>query len=193
MIGVATVVISYQQMNNAKEQREQDIFLANQSRAQQFEIEERLAADINYMDTVLENFLREMANLLLSPNFTRTDVVTASVVRVKILATLRQLDGRRKSDIVLFLYEARMITIDDNPIDLRGTDLSNFQLNDQDLDGIALLSASLANISFVDCRLRGASFTRTRLNNVSFVQSNLSKAQFNEATVNNSRFERSDR
>jgi hypothetical protein len=88
MIGVATVVISYQQMNNAKEQREQDIFLANQSRAQQFEIEERLAADINYMDTVLENFLREMANLLLSPNFTRTDVVTASVVRARTLMVL---------------------------------------------------------------------------------------------------------
>jgi hypothetical protein len=112
MIGVATVVISYQQMNSAKEQREQDIFLANQSRAQQFEIEERrlkeerLAAEINYMDTVLENFLREMASLLLSPNFTCTDIVTASVVRAKILATLRQLDGRRKSDILLFFVRS---------------------------------------------------------------------------------------
>jgi uncharacterized protein YjbI with pentapeptide repeats len=195
MIGTATVVFSYQQMYNAKEQREQDIFLANQLRTQQLEIEERrlkeerVVAEINHMDTVLGSFLGEIANLLLSPNFTRSDIVTQSVLRAKVLTTLRQLDGRGKSDILLFLYEARMITNGNNPIDLRGADLSNVVLNGQDLEGISLQGASLVDVSFVRCLLRNASFVRTRLNNVSFVGSNIDKAQFNGAVMNNSFFE----
>jgi uncharacterized protein YjbI with pentapeptide repeats len=195
MIAVFTIVTTMLQMNLAKQQREQDLHIANENRAKDFEIanqtrvseneieDRRRAAEITaqrdqQMNIVLAAYLKDMAELLLSTNFSLTNKVIATVVRAKTLTTLGQLDGKRKAHIVRFLYEAQMITVGEPSIDL----------TDADFSSVDLTNYKLVNASFVGCNLFGAIFHKTSLLKVDFEKAKLSVALFDNSALNNVNF-----
>jgi uncharacterized protein YjbI with pentapeptide repeats len=88
--------------------------------------------------------------------------------RIKTLSALRQLDTKRKSYLIQFLYEAELIFNNRSAIDLGGVDLSGITLTGHVgmeivYDYIALTHLVLTNTSFVDLHLMKANFTAMTL------------------------------
>lgn len=116
-----------------------------------------------------------MAELMLSTNFTLKDQMISTVIRAKTLTTLGQLDGKRKTHIVRFLYEAQMINVEQPSINLADADLSY----------VDLTKYKLIDVSFSQSNLVGAIFRGTILNNVNFTGVQLSGASFHECKMTN--------
>jgi uncharacterized protein YjbI with pentapeptide repeats len=215
-----------QDLQIAKENREKDFEIANQTRLQQYKIEEarrekdfeianqtrelqnyiedrRRAAEAKaqedqQMNTFLATYLNDMAELMLSRNFTLTDHATATVVRAKTLTTLGQLDGKRKAHLVRFLYEAQMISVGQPSIDLTDADLSSVDLTNSKLNGASFVGCnlfkaifretSLQDVDFENVQLIAASFDKSELTNVSFHKANLTDTSFIRAKLSESSF-----
>jgi len=224
MIGVFTLVLAWQEHVQGKANRLNDIEIANNERIAQIRLEEfrrdqdhKLAATIQ-MDSVLSTFFKEMSELILEKNITLTDVtMRKTFVRPKILATLRQLDPTRKSSIIKYLYESELLSIDKNPLDLSGADLSNIDLgypfrfkgksakgiysttnmHSLSLPDVRLVNASFANLylswsNFEHSDLTGANFHGTLFLNTIFHQANLSFTDFTDAVTALVDFEEAD-
>ena len=192
VIAVATIFITIQQnalnkanrendIDLAQKQREQDLFLANRTREQDRELntrqrhQEQTLADHQRQDLLLDNYIREISQLLLSANFTLTRTVREFIVRPQTMAVLRQLNAKRKTEVILFLFESGLLTRGNDPISLVGANLDeiNFDVEEDSLSHsylfhLALPGTSLVNASFRNRQLRFADFRYTQMRGVSF-------------------------
>lgn len=167
---------------------------------------EWLAKD-QQQQTTLETYMDRMSDLLLN-NSSTTKLLHDSkkldevrkVATVRSLIALSRLDPERKKDVVLFLYQADLITWHkwlktpgfDFPIlnltgaDLRGADLSQVFLNNAYLPGVSLNDAHLSKtiLSIAELArsylngadLSGSYLTGTDLNDADLSGANLSDA-----------------
>lgn len=94
------------------------------------------------------------------------------------VATILNLLGRRRVD-----YE-----LDDELLDLRGTNLSGLNLNGSQFDGALLDGAALENTQFVDAHLRGASLRGADLQSANFRRADLTAADLTGADVRDASF-----
>jgi uncharacterized protein YjbI with pentapeptide repeats len=192
--------------HDAQKNREQDLHIANETRLHQIAIEEArleqerriederraadfLAAENKQMDSILATYLKEMSEFLLTDNFTLENRRWAIVVRAKTLTVLRQLDGKRKSHAIQFLFEAELLTRINRKIDLSNADLNNIDMNDKKLDNISLSGASLRNASFIGTTLNNSNFSFTKLINSTFEKANLVNATFYNCDASESNFD----
>ncbi len=127
---------------------------------------EQLAQD-QQQQTTLENYVDQMSDLLLSKNIgvnlynsKSTDQVRR-VARARTLIALSRLDPERKQSVVLFLYQADLITWHHWPnmpgsqfpvvnlthADLTSADLSTLSLTNADLEWVLLNNANLSGTS----------------------------------------------
>jgi len=118
-------------------------------------------------------------------------------IRTKTLIILRQLDTKRKKDVILFLYERNLIQ--NNQLNLRGADLNNVELIcPRDLNHLHLPEILWANGIFINCRLTyaildhayliNARFINSTLQNASLIEANLDKSHFIQTIVMNTNF-----
>ncbi|UJR14490.1 hypothetical protein I4U23_001486 [Adineta vaga] len=212
VIAVATIFITIQQnelnkanrendIDLAQKQREQDLFLSNKTREQDRDLssrqrqQEQTIADQLRQDTLLDDYIREISQLLLSFNFTLTRIVREYIIRPQTLTVLRQLDANRKAAIVLFLFHSGLLSRGNDPISLEGANLDGINLDvEQDwrfrsyLLHLALPGTSLVNASFRNRELRFADFRFTQMNNASFAGASLLSAEFVSANLHNTKF-----
>jgi uncharacterized protein YjbI with pentapeptide repeats len=144
------------------------------------------------MDSILSTYLKEMSEFLLTDNFTLEDRRWAIVVRAKTLTVFRQLDGKRKSQAIQFLFEAQLLTYNKHPIDLKDADLNDIDMSDRRLDSISLSGASLHNAKFIKTTLNNSNFNYTKFINSTFEGAKLINATFYDSDGSESNFDEAD-
>jgi len=123
-------------------------------------------------ELLLDNHLSEAAGSKPARELARTRTLTA----------LRLLDGKRKAQVLQFLYEARLIDFDPviqlNGADFRSAFLDEATLSGSELRGVHFSGASIRNATLVGADLRGSDFS-----NVDFHASNLTDTRLVQATL----------
>ena len=212
MLGVFTVIITFQQQKIAQQQRTEDLQVTRQQRLEdrnelrlQRELEWNISLEAQaaqsravidqYRDQLLIAYIKEMGDMLESKNGAITsDFVSRTLARVKTLNALRQLDGARQIHIIGFLFEAGLLT---NTDESNALDLSTAKLIDVDFRGltprgtiekISLAGVYLENCTFEGKELENVNFSSARLSNVNFSLIQLSKVDFSFAVLNNVSF-----
>lgn len=187
MLGIFTVVITIHQQNAVKMQRAEDQNTARQQR----ELERELAND-RYQSQVLDTYIKEIGDLLKESNGSLTsNQVTATIARVKTLNIFRQLDPRRNTRIIRFLYEAGQLTstVKQTPLDLSTAELDGIDLSQAAIDGrmqnISLAGAYVHNTNFMDANIEYVNFSRARLFNATFSHAKLYGADYFRITLSN--------
>ena len=195
-LGVATTMLSIQQTHLHQVNRQKDIDIAQKQRQQDANL-----ADQAERERILATYLYDISMILLNNNgtFDKSSVIS-SVVRAKTLTTLLQVDVLQKRQIVLFLYETKLIMQNNEQslINLFDADLDNLDLSlpkskqklykTYEVLQIQLRGASLANSSFVWRRLIFSDFSQADLTNADFTWSDLSHVDFSYALLCNTDF-----
>jgi uncharacterized protein YjbI with pentapeptide repeats len=197
MLGVFTVVITFQQQKEARQQRLED----KQQReldlniSQIQEMAQIKAAANRYRDEVFVAYIKEMGDLLEKKNGTLTsDLLIHTLARVKTLNAIRQLDGTRQIHILRFLYEAGQLTntnqfiaLDISTAELTGID---FRKSGQLLNTgeISLAGVYLVNSTFIDIILSSVDFSSALLDYANFSSAALYNVNFSSANLFNVSF-----
>lgn len=215
MLGVFTVIITFQQQKIAQQQRTEDLQVTRQQRledrnelrlqrelewniSQEAQSAQRRAVIDQYQDQLLIAYIKEMGDMLESKNGAITsDFVSRTLARVKTLNALRQLDGTRQIHIIGFLFEAGLLTNTDesNPLDLSTAKLIDIDFRAltplNEIEQISLAGVYLENCTFEGKQLTNVNFSSARLLNVDFSPAWLFNVDFSHAVLNNVSFVRS--
>ena len=177
--------------------------------AQQGEASTRIAQD-QQQESALQAYLDHMSDLLLNNKLHESQLgdEVRNVARARTLTVLPQLNGKRKGEIVRFLYESGLIDSKSGIVDLRSADLDDAalmgvslkgaDLSGADLSGADLWEANLweADLSYANftsanlvradltlADLRGANLSGTDLGDAAFTRANLSTANLTSASL----------
>ncbi|CAF1501162.1 unnamed protein product [Rotaria sp. Silwood1] len=189
VISIFTIVTTIQQYHVNKQNRLKDLEIASRQRDQELK-----QADTLHQETVYAVYIKEMGELsskLKTKNLSSIELDQQwKLARAKTLSTLRQLDTKRKSYIIQFLYEIELLFTNCSAIDLSGSDLSGIILMGHvDLefifDYIALTYIVLSNTSFVNLHLKNANFSGSVLNNANFSNAYLFEVDFTGCDLTN--------
>lgn len=191
MLGIFTGVMTSYQQRQDRQLREEDRVVVSDQR----HYAENLAAK-QYQQETFNSFLTEMREFLEeSDGVLTTHPAIASLARVKTLDMLNQLDPRRNSQIIRFLYEAGQLNelhsqraLDLTHAKLRDIDFSYILLNGVYFGGISFVGVHIFNATFVGLDLRHAKFSKTRLKNIDFSFAKLDYADFSFAELENVNF-----
>src|SRR6266568_312496 len=139
---------------------------------------ERDIAEDNQREVALQAYINEMSELLLDKNL-RESTVTDEVriiARVRTLTVLPRLDGKRKRNLLLFLYDAGLINRSHQIIDISDTNLSEADLsgvnlcqsqwirdNSNDKKSIRTINADLSGVNLQNANLNGANLSGVKL------------------------------
>jgi len=144
----------------------------------------------------LEDYFAYISELLLDNHLfdaTRSNLAR-ELARTRTLTALRLLDGKRKAQVLQFLYEARLIDADPviqlNGADFRGAFLDEATLSKAELRGVYFSGASIRYATLVDADLRRSDFSdvnfhASNLTNARLVQARLDGADLRSATLTN--------
>lgn len=102
------------------------------------------------------------------------------------LQVLPQLGKDGKEQILLSLYEKKLIIVEEEHIDLGGADLSQISLENKKLNQICLDGVDLKKAHLKGTQLRGASFRKSDLSNATLEYADLSQANLSEANLSRS-------
>jgi len=155
----------------------------------------------NQRATSLQAYIDKMSDLLLKENLPTShsdDLISQSnhkvryAARARTLTVLTGLDGRRKGNLILFLYESDLIDaknciIDLSNADLRGADLSDTTLNSINLSKANLSDANLSGTLLHKADLRGANLSNANLSNAKLIEANLSEVNKKEMFLSHNR------
>lgn len=138
---------------------------------------------------ILDKFFAHISKLLLEndlANSTEKDVVRR-VARTSTLTAVRLLDGKRKAQVLQFLYEAKLIQA--NPVlQLNGADFRDALLDEAVLPGVELRGVYFSGASIRRANFNGADLRGSDFSHVNFRESNLSNARLVQATLDNADF-----
>ena len=195
-IGALTIVQTLQESRNDQLHRDAEY----QSRIdEQLKIKDEQQREDSYrnelrIQSIYEKFLTEVQPTIRIPNenLTESDLI---FIRAKLFATFEQIDSRRKSYLIKFLYDSQLLYTQDyltklnyHFVDLDGADLSNcqFGLNNQidlfkkmNFQGIRLSGVRLRNASFIYVNLSNSTFEASDLTRTNFTNTNLLNVSFN--------------
>lgn len=123
----------------------------------------------------LDTYFNRMTELLLKENLriSPIDSEVRSVARTLTLTALKHVDGKRKGQIVQFLYEAKLIY---KGRDITVINLDHADLTEADLSNLRLGQASFPYCDFSKANLKGAWLKGANLAQSYFYQSNLEEA-----------------
>jgi uncharacterized protein YjbI with pentapeptide repeats len=139
--------------------------------------EQRIASD-NQQEVALQDYIKDMSELLLERNLRKSDgdAEVRNIARVRTLTVLPRLDGKRKRNVLLFLYDADLIDkgrqiIDVSDADFSEADLSEVSLsrpkwirrNSYEKEAITVISADLSGVNLRNANLNGANLFRAKL------------------------------
>lgn len=182
------------------------------------ETERDIALD-NQRETSLQNYLDRMSDLLLNNQLRESSSNTVEVrhiARVRTLTVLFGLDPIRKGNLIRFLYDAGLISADEDTkkgvIDLNeanlsnadltranliganlaGADLSGATLSFARMDEAYLVGANLSEANLTGTQLSGADLSSTRLGGAKLRGTNLKGAYLNDADLRMANLYRAD-
>jgi uncharacterized protein YjbI with pentapeptide repeats len=145
---------------------------------QERKIDREIAAE-QYQQRLLQDYLDRISKLLLDKaDELQPENRVATVAQVLTLTALRQSDVIRRTAILRFLSEARLIQIGKRIIDLNRAELSEIVL-----PGVNLEEADLSGAILKNCDLRKAILRKANLNGAILNGSNLSHADLKEAEL----------
>lgn len=158
---------------------------------------ERVIENDRQKQQILDAYFAYISDLLLEKHLTEDSDsnYARELARTRTLTALRLLDGKRKAQLLQFLYEARLI--DEEPViqlngaDLTGALLDEATLSGAELRGIYFSGASICRAYLVRADLRGsdfsgADFSATDLTDARLVQATLDRANLKTAILTNS-------
>lgn len=207
MIGIFTVVTTLQESQRAQLQRNSDMEKIGRQAQLQREMdavkmkEQQEYDESNLREERIQNvydaFIRDMSSIVLKYNLNLT-VSEVIVARAKTLATLEQIDPRRKWYLIKFLYDSQLLYGNKSGmrfIDLADADLSNVQFSVEkrfarrlELEGIRLSRVQLRSSLFENIGLNRAIFRYSSLNNSNFIGVSIAGADFRDTILENSNF-----
>jgi uncharacterized protein YjbI with pentapeptide repeats len=172
----------------ARQQREEDRRQAREEAAQEAQVQHALEVeDQRAQDTALQAYLDEMSHLLTDAERPLRRAQPSDnlsiVARARTLTALPRLDGKRKGQVVQFLYESGLITKDRPILDVRGSDLREADLIGADLSEAYLTSADLSGANLRGANLRGANLSEASLRGANLSKADLSRASLSEASL----------
>lgn len=147
-----------------------NLYISRRNLQQQRELNERRA-----QDDVLQDYFKQMGDLLTEQDLLTTDRADIkSLARALTFTLARRLDGSRKGQLIIFLYEAALI-------DIRKGKEPVLHLPLIDLSGVILPRAEIyyAQLAFAD--LSSADFSEATLAHCNFSMANLSNANLRKA------------
>lgn len=142
------------------------------------------------LESAWQEYLEHMAKLLLEKELRESgpDAEVRSVAKARTLATLRQLDRKRKGYLVQFLYDSQLIK-KDNPVvtldkaDLSEIDLFNAHLKDSNLEGAYLEGADLSFADLSEAYLNGTTLNNAILHGTVLIGAHLSDSHLLKADL----------
>jgi uncharacterized protein YjbI with pentapeptide repeats len=137
---------------------------------------------------LFDTYIQDISSTLLQINNQHSiDEQIRLHIQAKTLFILRNLDVKRKYEIILFLYEANLLQ--NNQLNLYGADLNHVELTcPHDFHHLHLSGVRWLNAIFINCRLISAYFYQSYLFNAQFINSTLQNASFIETNLDNSQF-----
>ncbi|CAF1162548.1 unnamed protein product [Adineta ricciae] len=171
LIAVFTIVLAFQQESIAKANREVDLRIATGQHQQNLEL-----ATEEHLNDLLITYMDNISDLLLANNLSLDKQILQSIVYPKTLFVLRQLDPKRKSDLIRFLNDSQLIATE-KPVflSLRYANLTRVQF------GSSEESNSMRYISFVSTYLNNASFISGSFTHGDFTYSRMRGALCNSS------------
>lgn len=143
---------------------------------------------------ILDQYFTYISELLIENNLLGKDVKLEikDIARTRTLAAIRLLDGSRKSQLLQFLYETKLI-LKDPIIQLNGADFSDINLDRASLTSVELrganfIRASVKGAYLINCDFRGSDFSYAN-----FEGSDLSDSKFKHAKFFKAQFKKSNR
>ncbi|MGQ4647210.1 pentapeptide repeat-containing protein [Lyngbya aestuarii] len=161
----------------------------------------KLAEDLAHQQ-ILSGYFNSMKEIIINPSqeTINSNNKTQRVVRATTLTTLRRFgisekDGNRKGQLVLFLYETKLIgclncqqsLIKLNTADLKSANFEAFRLTDIDLIG-----ADLRNANLRDTQLLGADLNDSNLKQADLTGANLRYADLTNAILTKANLKQAD-
>lgn len=157
---------------------------------------EREVESDRHKQQTLDEYFAYISELLLDKHLFENNGsnYARELARTRSLTALRLLDGKRKAQLLQFLYEARLIdaepVIQLNGADLRGASLDEATLSGAELRGVYFSDATIRRANFVEADLRGSDFSNADfcgadLTNARLVQATLDGANLKMATLKN--------
>ena len=197
MLGIFTVVITFEQQKAARQQRLEDKNESRLQREQDWSIAQLAQAAQNkatsdrYRDEVLVAYIKEIGDLLKENNGSLTQTpLTHILARVKTLNTIRQLDGPRQIHVLRFLYEAKQLTNTDESLAL---DISTAKLIDIDFRTFTpsnkLEKLSLTGVYLHNCTFTGMIIAAVDFSSNHFTYSDFSSTEIFETNFSWTRFD----
>ncbi|CAM4813991.1 unnamed protein product [Rotaria magnacalcarata] len=191
MLGIFTVVITVNQQNATKQQREEDQKAAEENRR----VERDIAAE-RYRDDIFDAYIKGIGQLFEKYNGSLiSNRVPMTLARAKTLNIFRRLDPQRNIRIIRFLHESEQlsgtreqISLDLSTAELPGIDFRHLAIYRKQLDNISLASTFLSNATFIDVGMKHVNFSRTRFNDSSWSSAQLENAEFTFAELHNVNF-----
>ncbi|MBN8561093.1 MAG: pentapeptide repeat-containing protein [Leptolyngbya sp. UWPOB_LEPTO1] len=158
-------------LQETSKQRDLEIAQANREKDQQI-------ADDRAKQEVLNRYFDQISTLLFESQLrtARQGDEVRTVARAKTLAALRHLDRDRKSDLIRFLWESKLIDVKNSVISLESADLTGIDLAGTILSRVNLSRTNLSGAKLNDSNLTGANLAGANLDNADLSGSNLTDA-----------------
>ena len=185
VIFYGTTQITQEQANSEAKRAQQAQKIENQRAEAERELAEQRA-----QDEALQAYLDQMSVLLLEKNLrsSKEDSEVRTLARARTLTALGRLDLFRKTDVIQFLLEAKLVQEVEGkePIIRLGDDdldLSYMILGDANLDSADLSEADLTYVELGDANLRDADLRGADLSKAHLQYSDLSGADLRYADL----------
>jgi len=147
--------------------------------------EQRAIEDERNYINILNNYRRSITDLMINAGLNDSGYHPVAVQAATALtaSTAPQLDGGRKGQMILFLYNARLINKDNPRIYLADIDLSGANLANTRLKGINLPKSNLTKANFNHADLTDANLSSAILIGAELKHSLLSNTDFTAANL----------
>ena len=169
--------------------------------------DQRQADEIN-RQTMFKDYVEDVKQLLLHENFQQNKEKSLVHIRAQTLTVLQHLDVQRKRDVILYLYENRLIHTEEmSSTILKGANLTGVQFSKSAMGACSLQYLALSDIIgdkmtfdgcllgsalFEDASLVGARFHACNMFQTQFLNANLTGATFHGNRLQNVLFSRSN-
>ena len=129
--------------------------------------EQRIASD-NQQESALQDYIKEISELLLEKHLGELKPeyeAVRKIARVRTLTVLPRLDGKRKRNLLLFLYDAGLIDRKHQIIDVSDADFSEADLSEVSLFRYKLIrKGESQSLTTVNADLSGVNLRNANLN-----------------------------
>lgn len=158
-----------------------------------FQVGQQRGDATRYREEALQTYYEDISSLIFEEKLkesTSGEDEVSNIARAKTLAVLRQLDNQREGFLILFLREAKLITIKERQtptgiISLSGARLNGVVLNDMELQDVSFWYADLSGAQLQNSDLRRANFENSDLR-----KANLRGANLEDANLKNAKLKR---